>query len=69
MMRSYSTVLGRILGDRNEIFAAFYIQDEMHLIKDRMVLNASVRFNYDEVYSNFQNGIRWGGGNTLRESL
>ena len=66
---SYSTVLGRILGDRNEIFAAFYIQDEMHLIKDRMVLNASVRFNYDEVYSNFQNGIRWGEQYSPRISL
>jgi hypothetical protein len=61
--------LGRSLGDRNEIFAAFYIQDEMHLIKDRMVLNASVRFNYDEVYSNFQNGIRWGEQYSPRISL
>ena len=66
---SYSTVLGRRSGDRNEIFAAFYIQDEMHLIKDRMVLNASVRFNYDEVYSNFQNGIRWGEQYSPRISL
>jgi outer membrane receptor for ferrienterochelin and colicin len=66
---SYSTVLGRSSGDRNEIFAAFYIQDEMHLIKDRMVLNASVRFNYDEVYSNFQNGIRWGEQYSPRISL
>ena len=57
----YSPVLGRRSGDRNEIFAAFYIQDEMHLIKgSKLVLNASVRFNYDEVYSNFQNGLRWG---------
>ncbi len=66
---SYSPVLGRRSGDRNEIFAAFYIQDEMHLIKDRMVLNASVRFNYDEVYSNFQNGIRWGEQYSPRISL
>lgn len=66
---TYSTVLGRTSDDRNEIFAAFYIQDEMHLIKDRMVLNASVRFNYDEVYSNFQNGIRWGEQYSPRISL
>ena len=66
---SYSNALGRSSGDRNEIFAAFYIQDEMHLIKDRMVLNASVRFNYDEVYSNFQNGIRWGEQYSPRISL
>ncbi|MDG1105737.1 MAG: TonB-dependent receptor [Cyclobacteriaceae bacterium] len=66
---SYSNALGRSSGDRNEIFAAFYIQDEMHLIKDRMVLNASVRFNYDEVYSNFQSGIRWGEQYSPRISL
>ena len=66
---SYSPVLGRRSGDRNEIFAAFYIQDEMHLIKDRMVLNASVRFNYDEVYSDFKNGIRWGEQYSPRISL
>ena len=66
---TYSTMLGRTSDDRNEIFAAFYIQDEMHLIKDRMVLNASVRFNYDEVYSNFQNGIRWGEQYSPRISL
>ena len=41
----------------------------MHLIKDRMVLNASVRFNYDEVYSNFKNGIRWGEQYSPRISL
>ena len=41
----------------------------MHLIKDRMVLNASVRFNYDEVYSDFKNGIRWGEQYSPRISL
>ena len=45
---------GISLGNRNEVFAAFYIQDEMQLIKD-VILNTSIRFNYDEVYSNFQN--------------
>ena len=66
---SYGTVAGRRSGDRNEVFAAFYVQNEMHLIKDRMVLNASVRFNYDEVYSNFKNGIRWGEQYSPRISL
>ena len=66
---SYGTVAGRRSGDRNEVFAAFYVQNEMHLIKDRMVLNASVRFNYDEVYSNFKNGIRWGEQYSPRVSL
>ncbi|MDA8707214.1 TonB-dependent receptor plug domain-containing protein [Cyclobacteriaceae bacterium] len=66
---TYSLDSSSSLGDRNENFAAFYIQDEMHLIKDKLVLNASVRFNYDEVYSNFQNGLRWGEQYSPRISL
>ena len=60
---------GTSLGNRNEVFAAFYVQDEMQLIKDRLILNTSVRFNYDEVYSNFQNGLRWGEQYSPRVSL
>ena len=60
---------GVSIGDRNEIFAAFYVQDEMQLIKDRLILNTSIRFNYDEVYSNFQNGLRWGEQYSPRVSL
>lgn len=65
-------ISGTSLGARNENFAAFYIQDEMHLVKDRLVLNTSVRFNYDEVYSNisnFKKGLRWGEQYSPRVSL
>ena len=41
----------------------------MQLIKDRLILNTSIRFNYDEVYSNFQDGLRWGEQYSPRVSL
>ena len=64
---SYSPVLGRRSGDRNEIFAAFYIQDEMHLIKDRMVLNASVRGSIMMKYTLISKMGFVGGNNILQE--
>ena len=66
---SFDFTTGTIEGDRKENFAAFYIQDEMQLIPNKLVLSTNIRFNYDEVFSNFKNGLQWGKQYSPRISL
>ncbi len=56
-----STLILNKLGDqftdigesRNEYIAAAFVQTEQHLIKDKLIATAGVRFNYHNIYSTF----------------